>query len=84
MDLTTGQSVAGVKTFSGEVIVPAPVNSTDAATKAYVDATSQGLSIKSPVAAATTAALSPANGYASGVPDGQRTASSPSTATRCC
>ena len=36
--LTTGdQSVAGTKTFTGKVIVPAPVDETDAATKGYVD-----------------------------------------------
>ena len=36
--LTTGdQSVAGTKTFTGKVVVPAPVDGTDAATKDYVD-----------------------------------------------
>lgn len=36
--LTTGdQSIAGTKTFTGKVIIPEPVNTTDAATKNYVD-----------------------------------------------
>lgn len=36
--LTTGdQSIAGTKTFTGKVVVPEPVNSTDAVTKNYVD-----------------------------------------------
>jgi len=35
--LTTNQTVAGVKTFTSSPVVPAPVNNTDAATKAYVD-----------------------------------------------
>jgi uncharacterized protein (TIGR02145 family) len=36
---TTGnQTVAGNKTFTGTTTVPAPVNATDATTKAYVDA----------------------------------------------
>ena len=36
--LTTGdQSVAGTKTFTGKVIVPTPVDGTDASTKDYVD-----------------------------------------------
>ena len=65
VDLTTPQSVGGTKTFTGEIVVPAPVNSTDAATKTYVDATATGLSVKLPVAAATTAAL-PANTYNNG------------------
>jgi hypothetical protein len=39
VDLTTSQSIGGTKTFSGEVIVPAPTNTTDAATKHYVDTT---------------------------------------------
>jgi hypothetical protein len=35
---TTGdQTISGVKTFTGEVIVPTPSNSTDATTKTYVD-----------------------------------------------
>jgi len=65
VDLTTGQNVAGTKTFTGEVLVPVPVNSGDAATKAYVDAVAQGLSPKNSVAEATTAAL-PSNTYSNG------------------
>ena len=57
VDLITGQAIAGTKTFSGEVIVPAPVNSADAATKAYVDAVTQGLQVKAAVQEATTTAL---------------------------
>lgn len=52
-------------TFTGTVTVPTPTNDTDAATKAYVDATAQGLSIKDSCALATTAAL-PTNTYANG------------------
>ena len=37
VDLSSNQTIAGIKTFTGEVIVPTPVNSTDAATKTYVD-----------------------------------------------
>jgi len=36
--LTGDQTIAGNKTFTGITTVPAPVNLTDAATKAYVDA----------------------------------------------
>jgi hypothetical protein len=57
VDLTTNQSIGGVKTFATEVIVPAPVNATDAATKAYVDATAQGLQVKAAVQEATATAL---------------------------
>lgn len=36
--LTTGdQSIAGTKTFTGKVVVPTPVDGTDASTKDYVD-----------------------------------------------
>ena len=65
VDLTTNQSVAGIKTFTGEVVVPAPVNATDAATKTYVDSTASGLSIKGSCRLATTAAL-PTNIYSNG------------------
>lgn len=65
VDLTTNQSIAGIKTFSGEVVVPAPVNATDAATKAYVDGVAQGLSAKASCQEATTAAL-PTNTYNNG------------------
>jgi Pectate lyase superfamily protein len=64
-DLTTNQSIAGTKTFTGEVVVPVPVNAADAATKAYVDATAQGLSVKTSVQEATTAAL-PSYTYSNG------------------
>ena len=36
--LTTNNTLTGTNTFTGEVIVPTPVNSTDATTKTYVDA----------------------------------------------
>jgi parallel beta-helix repeat protein len=57
VDLTTGQSIAGVKTFTGEVVVPAPVNPNDAATKSYADAIAQGLQVKGTVREATAGAL---------------------------
>ncbi len=57
--------LAGSPTLTGTVTVPTPVNGTDASTKAYVDATVQGLSIKQSVQAATAAAL-PANTYNNG------------------
>jgi len=44
-------------TFTGTVTVPTPTNDTDASTKAYVDATAQGLSVKQSVRLATAAAL---------------------------
>ncbi|HET7637461.1 MAG TPA: hypothetical protein VFK47_01850, partial [Ktedonobacteraceae bacterium] len=37
---TGAETVAGVKTFSSSPVVPTPTNSTDAATKTYVDTTS--------------------------------------------
>src|SRR2546422_10539583 len=46
VDLSTNQSIGGTKTFTGEIIVPTPTNSTDAATKSYVDNIAQGLSPK--------------------------------------
>ena len=42
-------------TFTGTVTVPTPANATDAVTKAYVDAVTEGLHIHSSVVAATTA-----------------------------
>ena len=36
--LTSNQTISGNKTFTGTTTVPTPVNSTDATTKAYVDA----------------------------------------------
>jgi hypothetical protein len=56
-DLSTTQNIGGTKTFTGEVIVPSPVNASDAATKAYADAIAQGLAVKPAVTEATTAAL---------------------------
>ena len=38
VDITSNQTVAGNKTFTGTTTVATPVNATDAATKAYVDA----------------------------------------------
>jgi len=38
VSLTGDQIIGGNKTFTGTTMVPAPVNATDAATKAYVDA----------------------------------------------
>jgi len=35
--LTGNQTIAGIKTFSSSPVVPTPTNSTDAATKGYVD-----------------------------------------------
>lgn len=44
---TTGnQTIAGNKTFTGTTTVAAPVNATDAATKAYVDARIEALEIE--------------------------------------
>ena len=65
VDLTTGQSIGGTKTFTGELVVPAPVNTGDAATKAYVDGVAQGLNVKNSVVAATTTGL-PAYTYNNG------------------
>lgn len=65
VDTNSGQSIAGVKTFTGEVVVPTPVNSGDAVPKSYADAIAQSLSIKASVQEATAAAL-PANTYANG------------------
>ena len=42
MDLTDAQTVAGVKTFTNSPSVPTPQNPTDAANKAYVDASGGG------------------------------------------
>jgi hypothetical protein len=64
--ITGNQSAAGIKTFSGEVIVPFPANATDAASREYVDATINGLSAHANVLRATTEAL-PASAYVAGV-----------------
>lgn len=67
VDTTSTQTVAGTKTFTtAPTISGSVVNATDAATKAYVDASAAGLSIKLTVQAASTAALSPGNTYANG------------------
>jgi hypothetical protein len=44
-------------TFTGNVTVPLPTNSTDAATKAYVDEAAEGLRTRPSVRAATTTNL---------------------------
>ncbi len=56
-ELDTEKAPLASPTFTGTVTVPAPSNGTDAATKAYVDATAQGLSIKASCRLATAAAL---------------------------
>lgn len=63
--LTGNESIAGIKTFTGEVIVPTPTAGNDAVTKAYVDGLVQGLSPKVSVHLATAVAL-PANTYNNG------------------
>jgi len=65
VDLTSTQSVAGTKTFTGEIIVPTPVNEFDAVTLGYVQGLAAGISVKASVAAGTTTAL-PANTYDNG------------------
>ena len=52
-DLTSTQSIGGTKTFTGEVIVPAPSAAGDAVTKAYADSISLGLNVKPAAVAAT-------------------------------
>lgn len=53
-------------TFTGTVTVPAPTNSTDAATKAYVDSVAEGLHIHASVIAATTANITLASDVENG------------------
>lgn len=65
VDLTTNQSVGGVKTFTGSIRVPTPVINSDAATKSYVDGLSAGIQVKASVAAISTTAL-PTNTYVNG------------------
>lgn len=65
VDLTSDQSISGVKTFVGTLTVPTPSGLTDAATKGYVDGISAGIQIKGSVACATTGAL-PGNVYVNG------------------
>jgi hypothetical protein len=52
----SGSAPTASPTFTGTVTVPATVNPTDAASKAYVDAQSQGLSVKPSARAKTTGA----------------------------
>lgn len=42
VNITDNQTIGGNKTFTGTTTVPTPVNATDAATKAYVDAAGGG------------------------------------------
>jgi hypothetical protein len=65
VDLSSSQSIAGVKTFATEVVVPTPVNTGDAVTKAYADAIASGLSARASVNEATTAPLSPSYTWSS-------------------
>ena len=53
-------------TFTGTVTVPAPLNNTDAATKAYVDAATAGLNVHASAKAATTANVSLNNNLEAG------------------
>ncbi len=53
-------------TFTGTVTVPTPTNSTDAATKAYVDSITEGLHIHEAAIAATTANVNLANALENG------------------
>lgn len=53
VDLTTNQAIAGIKTFSGEVVVPTPGNPGDAVTKAYADGLLSGVTSKFAAVAAT-------------------------------
>ena len=63
----TGSIVrAASPTFTGNVTVPTPTNSTDAATKAYVDAAAAGIDWKASVRVATTAAGTLASSFANG------------------
>ena len=48
LDFTDAQTVTGVKTFANSPSVPTPQNSTDAANKAYVDASGGGGNLSSP------------------------------------
>lgn len=67
VDLTTGQTVAGVKAFTSNPTVPTPVNPTDVVNKAYADSNTSALAPKSPAKLGTIAVLSPANTYSGGV-----------------
>lgn len=65
VDLTTSQSIGGVKTFTSPPAGPTPVGSSDLVPKSYADAIAQGLSVKPSARLATTTAL-PANTYNNG------------------
>ena len=65
VDLTTSQSIGGVKTFTGSISAPSPVNPGDVATKSYADGIASGLSVKGASVVATTGAL-PTNTYVNG------------------
>lgn len=65
VDLTTSQNISGVKTFTGTLSAPNPVNAGDVATKSYADGIATGLSVKGSSVAATTGALA-ANTYNNG------------------
>ncbi|MBI3320356.1 MAG: hypothetical protein HYZ89_07220 [Candidatus Omnitrophica bacterium] len=62
VDLTTNQTIGGVKTFTSIPVGPAtnPTTDNQLARKAYVDSIAAGLSVRESCKAATTAAL-PAN-----------------------
>lgn len=64
--LTGNQSISGVKTFTGEMIVPEPTGTKNAVSKAYADALATGLKPHEAVKEATKEAL-PANSYATNV-----------------
>ncbi len=53
MNLTTNETVAGIKTFSSSPVVPTPANATDAANKAYVDANAGNLASPGPIGSGT-------------------------------
>ena len=55
--LTGTQTWTGVNTFTGETVVPAPVNTGDAATKAYVDSHAGVSSVNGHTGAATLTAV---------------------------
>ncbi len=53
LNLTTNESVAGIKTFSSSPAVPTPQNPTDAANKGYVDANVGNLASPPPIGSGT-------------------------------
>jgi hypothetical protein len=66
VDLTSAQNVAGTKTFTGRVLVPSPVSTTDAVNLGYLQGISNGLQLRADVAAATAGVALPANTYFNG------------------